>query len=211
MTPNWTRILLALAAIFAALTLLLGCGTTTWLETAPGHVRVGVVGTPDLRPDGIVARLRFSDPDTRENTRETSQRITMASRPGWVGVETHLQPMWLPDYQTARFEGTPWAIDRTNTVAPGRTSGCPWFTPPGIFKGVCMIEGWLDDQGRPVANQLYFAWGGRQGGRIVQEDHARATTYRLQAWSPDHPDNPTPGQTAAQLTIQETSQTKRWP
>lgn len=187
--------------LIVVLVFLLTACAGTRLETLPDHVGIRVASTPEVKHDGVRVLLWF---DLPTDDRESIQRLTFTSRPGWEGVETHRQPMWVPDFQIATFSSTPWYVERVNTVAPGRTQGCPWATLPSMFKGVCMISGWFGSDGRPVGNALYFQLGGKQGGKIVHEQHALATTYRLQGWSADHPENPMPGYSFLRITCVDT-------
>jgi hypothetical protein len=184
--------MIRIAPIFALLT---ACASTDWVAEANG-VRLGVHGAPSVRNDGYTLRLRFDVGGAHESI----QRL--AATDGWEGWETHRQPMWISDFQRMRVaepDGFEHRDHRINTVWPGRTEGAPWLTLPGIFKGVCLISGFLGIDGEPLMNATYFRWGGKQGGRVA-ETHGDGLTYEIHWWSRGHALNPARGRATLQLT-----------
>jgi hypothetical protein len=165
-----------------------------------------VFGSPTFSDVGFTLFLDFKLDGDRY--RETIQTITFPDeREGWQGVESHRQPQWFPDVQSASRTGV-WTHRRVNTVTPGRTEGAPWGTLPSLAKGVVMLDGWLAD-GEPVGNRLYFAWGGKQGGRVV-EQMLPGFTYETNAWSSTHPENPNPGKATLRLRVWFTDDGREW-
>ena len=188
--------------MLSALLFFAGCAwTPTPLYESEGLV-VSQAGDVEVSDDGFQLRLWFGLKELAEKYPETIQRVGLP----WVdGVESHRQPMDIPDYHTMTWEddGTPRHHRRVNTVSPGKSEGAPWWSIPSAFKGVVMIDGWLDEDGKPMANRLYFKLGGKQGGRVVEERLELGLTYTLDWWSSNHPDNPRPGKALLRMTVSE--------
>jgi hypothetical protein len=193
--------------------LLTGCGSTSLIHDGPG-VDLYVYATPKISDTGYTLHEDFRL-DEGSRFHETIQTITMPDiRPDWRGIESHRhygllgnEMLW-PDVQSYRTTAPVWHHRRVNTVTPGRTEGAPWGTLPSLAKGVVMLDGWLVD-GEPVGNRLYFAWGGKQGGRVVDQQ-LPGFTYETNAWSSTHPDNPNPGKATLRLRVLFSDDEREW-
>jgi hypothetical protein len=178
--------------------ILVGCGPASLLHRHD-DVALYQIGAAKVEDRRAQLKLRF---DVAPEWRETIQYLDMNTLPD-MASESHKQPMWIPDYQiiVAPAEGESYQI-RRNRVFPGKTEGAPWGTLPGIFKGVCLIDGWLDEDGEPMSNRVYFRWGGKQGGEVV-DLYGDGMLYVLEFWTPGHPDNPRPGRACLRMTVSD--------
>jgi hypothetical protein len=183
-----------MSSLFVTL-LISGCWVTHPLHSGE-HVSIERAGDVHVDDFGFKLRLWFCVPP------EYGESIQNVNIVGTVdGWETHKQRMCWPDYQTLKREtDEPFHQRRINTVWAGETKDAPWDTPPGRFKGVVLIDGWLDENGNPKANRTYFRWGGKQGGTIVRVLEP-GLTYTLDYWTSHHPDNPLPGRALLRVYI----------
>jgi hypothetical protein len=170
-------------------------------------VRLSEAGTTKVDDTGFELKLWFG---VSEEWPESIQYLDLPYL-SELGVESHKQQMWIPDYQIHRrgdLEGESYHR-RVNTVYPGKTEGAPWNTIPGRLKGVVMISGWLDENGEPLSNRRYFNWGGKQGGEVV-EQHEIGLTYIIEYWTSGHINNPIPGTATLRLTVLGTDVEMIW-
>src|SRR5690606_1669469 len=81
-----------------------GCGTPQLVYEHKFGTKIYVAGTPDVSEDGYLAYIWFEIPDPDDtNIPHTIQDVDLHQ--GWVGVEAHKHPMWLPDFHYHRQEG----------------------------------------------------------------------------------------------------------
>jgi hypothetical protein len=182
--------------LIIALTLT-GCYSSHALHVGD-DVTLAQAGDVHVSDDGYTLRLWFH---LHTEHRESIQRLRWERLTAW---ESHRQSMCWPDFQTLRLSGPgEYHERRENTVWPGRSEGARWDTAPGFFKGVVLLEGgdgWLDADGEPVSNRLYFRWGGAQAGEVA-ELYGDGLTYTIEFWTSGHPDNPRPGLPCIRITV----------
>jgi hypothetical protein len=156
MKTTVTIVLLSLA--------LTGCGTTQWLDTQPGTVRVGVAGTPEVRSDGFVAWIPLDRPNGRGSIQSVDNGVT-------VGVEYHASWLWRPDRHSLTASAPVEYHRRVMTIREGEVEGIRM-----AFYGVALLHGWGPRQNR-VTQWLYG-----QQGQIVSEDLSTQTVWSIEYW-----------------------------